>query len=276
MPTPTWPGGQIRQRCHADEPEYGLFVLFGVVSPLVWLVATALAPGFAWTGTLALARPLGFDLTPVTAAAAAILGTLHFLLPLASAGGFRPARLVAASGLAAATTLALALSGPSLGIGQAMALGNAAGLALTAGLLVYLLGALAVLLAPLIGSAPAALGWLGLVMALLAASPVWLGSALDRLGAGGAAVDALIAVNPVTHLAVVAQIDYLRGDWLYRHSPLGSMRYGYPTPAAILFGYLIACAAASWIAWRRGGHALPAQPDASPDTFLHVNKAEVL
>jgi hypothetical protein len=237
------------------------------------ILAAALAAGFALGACEALWPVLGLDMAALIGAASSVLGAIVFLLPLAATGGFAPMRLAVAALLAGATALSLVLATPGPALGpQAVA-----GMALVAALLVYLLGTLAVLLSRWAGSAPAALGWLGLVMALLAASPVWLGPALDRLGPGGAAVDALIAVNPVTHLAVVAQIDYLRGDWLYRHSPLGSMRYGYPTSATILFGYPIACTAASFIAWRRGGgHAVPSHPHASPDRFLHVNNAEVL
>lgn len=206
---------------------------------------SALATALALAVCLVLGPRLGADLVPLAGAAGALPGALFCLLPAAIDAGLAPVRLALAGLLAGGIALGLTLAVPG-----EVSLAAALGLALTVGLIAYLAGALACLLAPAVGSGRAALAWVALALCLLAAMPVWLAPALDRVAAGRAAIDALIAASPLTHLAVPAGIDYLRNDWFYRHSPLGGMRYDYPAPAASAVGYLLLGALASWAAAR--------------------------
>jgi hypothetical protein len=77
-----------------------------------------------------------------------------------------------------------------------------------------------------------------LALPVLALAPVWLAGWMDGLARGPGLINALVAINPLTLLAAGAGTDYLRADWFYRHSPLGSLRYAYPPPASLLLGWL--------------------------------------
>jgi hypothetical protein len=83
---------------------------------------------------------------------------------------------------------------------------------------------------------------------VLAAAPVWLAAPLDQ---GWPIADALVALNPLTALALPSETDYLRSDWLYRHSPLGGLRYDYPSAPALIAAYLAVSGAALILPWAR-------------------------
>ena len=210
------------------------------------LLDAALAAGLAVAASLVLWPRLGPDLAPLVAAPAAVLSTALFLVPAAVAAGFAPGRLLWAAALAAGLALGLALAEPSQTAGVAGGLRLAA----LAGMLLYLLGALAALLAPAVGSARAALAWLTAAIAVLGTSPVWLAPVIDLGAPGPVATDALVAANPLTHVAVAAHVDYLRREWFYLYSPLGSLRYAYPSATATLAGCLLAVLLVSWAAYR--------------------------
>lgn len=205
-----------------------------------WAFGALLACGFSWTLTWLAQVRAGPDLLPAVCAAAAWLGAVLFLLPAAVAAA-RPLGAIAAAaclGAALAAVLLLLFTG-------ALPLPSAVLVAL----MLYFCGVV-------LGLAPprhraAAGSWLVFGVCLAAASPVWLGPAIDRIEPDKGAVDALIAVNPFTHLAVTTGIDFLRSDWLYRHSPLGGLRFDYPSPAAVLLFYLAACALGSLALRRR-------------------------
>ena len=79
-------------------------------------------------------------------------------------------------------------------------------------------------------------------LALTAAAPLWLGPAVARLGDVRLLVDTVIGVSPVTYLAVVCDYDYLRSDWLYTASPVGSVRFDYLAGSTLTAGYLLLAA----------------------------------
>lgn len=60
--------------------------------------------------------------------------------------------------------------------------------------------------------------------------PLWAAPLALLQGAGKWLVDTIIALCPVSYLAALAQIDYLRSDWMYRNTPYGSLRFDYPDP----------------------------------------------
>lgn len=81
-------------------------------------------------------------------------------------------------------------------------------------------------------------GLLVTALTALALSPIWLAPWLDAMSRVPGVVNALVALNPLTLLASPMALDYLRSDWFYRYSPLGSLRYDYPAPTALMLGWL--------------------------------------
>ena len=79
-------------------------------------------------------------------------------------------------------------------------------------------------------------------LALTSAAPLWLGPAVARLGDPRLVVDTVIGVSPVTYLAVMCDYDYLRSDWLYTTSPVGSVRFDYLAGSTLTGGYLFLAA----------------------------------
>lgn len=84
--------------------------------------------------------------------------------------------------------------------------------------------------------------WIVVVgLAALGATPLWLGPVAELLSGGEpAAVDTIVGMSPLTHLAVASGNDLLRNQWFYQHSNLASLRFTYPTLAAIVLSYLAA------------------------------------
>jgi hypothetical protein len=73
---------------------------------------------------------------------------------------------------------------------------------------------------------------------LLGTLPFWLGPAAEVVSARHPrAIDFIVGVSPVTHLAVASGNDLLRNPWVYQHSNLASLRVDYPEPAALAWGY---------------------------------------
>jgi hypothetical protein len=63
---------------------------------------------------------------------------------------------------------------------------------------------------------------------VLGLAPLWGGAIVDAVAPTGAGADILVGVSPLTYLAQAAGWDYLRYDWIYRVTPLGSLRFDYP------------------------------------------------
>jgi hypothetical protein len=209
-----------------------------------WSPAAVLASGFALAMSLLLATRLDGDLAALVAPVCGLLAAILFLLPPALQEAFAPVRhlaVAAAGGTVAATAAAVV---HPFGTSALVGVGAAAGLWL------LLLGSLGVLLARPCGGVAAALSWLVLLAALAALAPVWLGPVIDHTEPAQWITDALLAVNPLTHLGTLAGIDYLRSDWFYRHSPFGGLRYDYPSRTGVLAGLLLAGALASLAAGR--------------------------
>ncbi len=79
---------------------------------------------------------------------------------------------------------------------------------------------------------------------LLGTLPFWLGPVAEVMSARHPrAIDFIVGLSPVTHLAVAAGNDLLRNPWVYVHSNLASLRVDYPEPAALAWGYGSACVA---------------------------------
>jgi hypothetical protein len=183
-------------------------------------------------------------------AAAALVAVLAPLLWPGIAAGFAPTALrvvgwsVAAAAVAA---LLLAAAPPLLGAVQQ----PPARIAATCAMLLLLLLATHLLAAVFqalrrgaeVRAARERAGHLaGVAVALLGASPLWLGPAGELLSARHpGAVDAVVAASPLTHLAVSSGNDLLRNQWLYQNSNLASLQFAYPEPSGVAAAYLLVC-----------------------------------
>lgn len=87
-------------------------------------------------------------------------------------------------------------------------------------------------------------------LGLLGAAPLWAGPAIERLGAPSAAVNGVIALSPLTYVAVMCGFDYLRSPWIYMTSPMGSLRFDYPHAAAATAAWAALALGCLWL-----GHA---------------------
>jgi hypothetical protein len=96
-----------------------------------------------------------------------------------------------------------------------------------------------------------------LSLVLLGSLPLWLGPAAELLSDRHAwAVDAVLGLSPLTHLAVASGNDLLRNQWLYQHSNLSGLQFDYPALGALAWAYgslcLVAGAMAMAVSRRRG------------------------
>jgi len=73
--------------------------------------------------------------------------------------------------------------------------------------------------------------------------PFWLGPAAESLSARHPGIiDIVVALSPVTHLAVASGNDLLHNAWLYEHSNLAVLPVAYPAVGTLAAGYASACA----------------------------------
>lgn len=78
-------------------------------------------------------------------------------------------------------------------------------------------------------------------LALLGTLPLWLGPAGELASRRYAwAIDAVIGLSPLTHLAVAGGNDLLRIQWFYQHSNLAGLQFSYPALAGVAWFYTVA------------------------------------
>jgi hypothetical protein len=89
------------------------------------------------------------------------------------------------------------------------------------------------------GVARSTAAWLATaLLGLAGAAPLWLGPAAELAATKRPqALAAVVAVSPLTHLAVTSGNDLLRNQWFYQHSNLSGLRFDYPRLMPILAGY---------------------------------------
>ena len=162
-------------------------------------------------------------LLPLTDRAAVLTAVCLLVLPVALADRTRPVRgLVLAALLAGFAALVLPfILGRSDPVFHTLLAG-----ALMVTVLTLAISATARLLVPFTQGPSAALGWVLATVLVLAAAPLWLADPLER---GMPMADLLVAVNPLTALGLAGAVDYPRDNWFYRQSPLGGLRYAYPS-----------------------------------------------
>lgn len=212
----------------------------------------------AYTIADRLAGLAGSDLLPLVDRAAPLTAVCLLILPNVLTAPDRSARGVLLAALAAtlaALVLPFLLGRPDSGPQELLAG------ALMVAVLTFAIGATARLLLPVAGDASTALGWVLATVLVLAAAPLWLAGLLDR---GAPIADLLVAVNPLSALGLAGAVDYPRDEWLYRHSPLGSVRYSYPSLWTLFLAYFSAGIVALVLAHRPGARAAGPAPVHSP------------
>jgi hypothetical protein len=65
------------------------------------------------------------------------------------------------------------------------------------------------------------------VIAMFTSIPLWLGSVAEITGNHLMTTNLIVGASPLTALAASLEFDYLRTNWFYQHSVLGSLRYEY-------------------------------------------------
>jgi len=144
---------------------------------------------------------------------------------------------------------------------------GALGQALPLALMVFLL-TLAALAPVLAMSATSALvrQSVFVVLAILLAAPVWLAPLAEQAGTWPGMPNLIIGISPLSALAVSLDLDYLRSNWFYQHSVLGSLRYEYLSWSAyvlilatIIAGFLAAAAKLDFDRTRRANTRVPNQ-----------------
>lgn len=88
-----------------------------------------------------------------------------------------------------------------------------------------------------------------LLAAIAGSAPIWLGPVVDLYQPGSLFVNLAVSATPLTHVSVAAEYDYLRGDWLYRHSPFGSLPFVYPGFGGITVCYLLLVVTVRSVIW---------------------------
>jgi hypothetical protein len=88
-----------------------------------------------------------------------------------------------------------------------------------------------------------------LTAAFITSSPIWLGPLVELQQPGESVVNGIVALSPLTHFSVAANYDYLRSEWFYQNSPLGSLRFAYPNLLSITGGYLLLTLFAQSLRW---------------------------
>lgn len=75
-------------------------------------------------------------------------------------------------------------------------------------------------------------------LALLGALPLWLGPVGELTSRRHDwAIDAIIGLSPLTHLAVAGGSDLLRIQWFYQHSNLAGLQFSYPGLTGVAWFY---------------------------------------
>lgn len=79
--------------------------------------------------------------------------------------------------------------------------------------------------------------------------PLWLAPWLQSVDTVLSA-SAVVAASPLSHLSVLIDFDYLRAQWFYRHSPLGGLRFDYPSPVAVVAPCIVGLVIANYLCSR--------------------------
>lgn len=202
----------------------------------MWLIATAtaLAVAWAWGGALQNA-PFG---TQVLAGSLASVLTAHALLPRPSHRAWLAALGVWAWGVSVCSGVLVVVTFAISGSPVAPFL-PLLRLAFGAGVTVFLLFGLEECLTPPARSPALSVPSVWLLLGFVSTAPIWLGPAAEAHSSSTFLTDLSLAVSPLSYLSSLANYDYLRTPWFYRHCPLGALRYEYASPVWISLVYIL-------------------------------------
>ncbi len=207
------------------------------------LAGALLAAVCAWALMHLLGPGLDPELRPIAAALAGLWAASLCLLPWALGPGLALQPLGAGATLALTAMLGAATATLATGVAPQVSV-----LSLV-GLMALALAALGDGLRVLTGDPGTAAAWALALVCMVASTPVWWLPLHGSIDPGPIGLNALVAANPLTHIAVLTGTDWPRSDWFYRHSALGSLRYAYPSPSAVVLWYLLIPSA--WLTARR-------------------------
>lgn len=195
------------------------------------------AGSLAWAGVLG---AFSVDVPP-SARALAAATCVYALAPL-----FAPAPALA-SAVRSAPALAWCAAAAVLAAACAALTGAPPGALPAIGATIFLMTAVSQLAAAALparfAEADARRGLLCLVQLLGLAMPLWLAPLAELRGSRSELGAWIVTLSPLSHLASAAGCDYLRTEWFYRNSALGSLRFEYPATPAVLGAYAAAAAA---------------------------------
>jgi len=107
----------------------------------------------------------------------------------------------------------------------------------------------------------------------IGAAPLWLGPVAELALAGRpVTVDAVVAVSPLTHLAVASGNDLLRNQWFYQHSNLAGLRFDYPRLGPVMTAYCLLAVVLLLVHMVRGSRQA-ATPSATGTTFEEEHRS---
>lgn len=85
------------------------------------------------------------------------------------------------------------------------------------------------------------------LFAIAGSAPVWFGPWVIYFDDHQWLTNATVAISPVSYLANLAEVDYLRSSWFYEHTPYGGMRFSYASSFTSHLAF-ITLAVIFWIA----------------------------
>ncbi len=144
----------------------------------------------------------------------------------------------------------------------------APGLVVAVGVMLFFMEGLTALLTGLLRDRSSAVLAVLTLICFAAAAPLWIGPWVEYFAGTDWFADLVVAISPLTYLAVMAEYDYLRDHWFYARAPYGAYRFGYPgqlvsSAAYIAFG--IAFRIAAVFTWRGNSAAAPLSPTGGED-----------
>jgi hypothetical protein len=82
-----------------------------------------------------------------------------------------------------------------------------------------------------------------MLFATAATLPLWLSPIAEIFNSHQGLIDGILVLSPLSHLAVLLQVDFLHSDWFYQNSAFGSLRFHYPAIWQFATLYLVLIAA---------------------------------
>lgn len=141
-------------------------------------------------------------------------------------------------------------------------------LVVAVGVMLFFMAGLTAVLAGLLRDRSSAVLAVLTLICIAAAAPLWIGPWIEYFAATDWFTDRVVAISPLTYLAVMAEYDYLRDQWFYARAPYGAYRFGYPgqlISSGVYVAFGIAFRLAAMFTWRENSTAVPLSPTGGED-----------